>query len=75
MDNVWNIRMLLKNCITVMTINNQPIPDNDGIDDLAIADDVLFELVKFFGSQRRNLALKLRVNFKRIQIHHRTGLS
>ena len=74
-DSVRDVGMLLKNCVTVMTVNNQSIPHDDGVDNLAIADDVLFELIQLLRCQRRNLALKLRVNLKRSQFHHRTGLS
>ena len=72
MDGVGNVGMLLKNSVSVMTVNDQPIPDDDRIDNFSIVDDVLLQLFQLLKSQRRNLALKFRVNFKRIQIHHQT---
>lgn len=60
--------MLLKNRISVMTVNDQPIPDDDGIDNFAIVDDVLLQLFQFLKGKRRDLALKLRVDLKRIAL-------
>ena len=49
--------------------------NDDGIDDASIPQDVGFQLVQLLKGQWWDLALKFRVNFKRIQIHHRTVLS
>ena len=67
--------MLLGNGVAVVSIHNQPFPYDDRVDDTAISQDVGFELVQLLKSQRRDLTLKLRVDLKRIQIHHRTVLS
>ena len=75
MDGIRNVRMLLENSVSVMTVNNQPIPDDDRIDNLAIIDDVFLKLFQLLKSECLNLALNLRVNFKRSQFHHRTVLS
>ena len=71
-NGVRDVRMLLKNSVSVMTVNDQSVPDDDGIDNFSIVDDVLLQLFQFLKSQRRDFALKLRVNFKRIQIRHQT---
>ena len=75
MDGIRDVRMLLENSVSVMTVNNQPVPDDDRIDNLAIIDDVFLKLFQLLKSEWWNLALKLRVNFKRSQFHHRTVLS
>ena len=64
--------MLLGDGVAVVPIHDQALPYDDGIDDTAIPQDVGFKLVQLLKGQRRNLALKLRVDLKRIQIHHRT---
>ena len=64
--------MLLGDGVAVVSIYDQALPYDDGIDDMAIPQDVGFELVQFLKGQRRDLALKLRVDLKRIQIHHQT---
>ncbi len=46
-NGVRDVRVLLKNRISVMTVNDQPIPDDDGIDNFAIVDDVLLQLFQF----------------------------
>ena len=64
--------MLPENRVSVMTVYDHAIPDDDGIDNFAIVDNVLLQLFQLLKSERRDLALKLRVNLKRIQIHHQT---
>ena len=75
MNSERDFRVLLGDDETVVSVHNQPLPHDDGIDDASIPQDVGFQLVQLFKGQRWNLALKFRVNFKRIQIHHRTVLS
>ena len=72
MDSVRDFRVLLGDDETVVSVHDQPLPHDDGIDDASIPQDVGFQLVQFFKGQRWNLALKFRVNLKRIQIHHQT---
>ena len=72
MDSVRDFRVLLGDDETVVSVHDQPLPHDDGIDDASIPQDVGFQLVQFFKGQRWNLALKFRVDLKRIQIHHRT---
>ena len=59
--------VLLKNRITVVTINKGVVPHDQRRDQLAFFQDVFFKLLKFIISQRRNLGLELRVDF---QIDH-----
>ena len=75
MDGIGNVWVLLENRITVMTVNNQPFPDDDGIDNFTIVDDVLFKLFQLFKSQRWDFTLKFWVDFKRSQLHHQNALS
>ena len=75
MNSERDFRVLLGDDETVVSVHNQPLPHDDGIDDTAIPQDVGFELVQFLKGKRWDLTLKLRVNLKRIQIHHRTVLS
>ena len=70
-----DLRVLLSDGEAVVSIHDQAPPYDDGIDDAAISQDVSFELVQLLKGQRRDLTLKLRVDLKRIQIHHRTVLS
>ena len=72
MDGERDLRVLLGDGVAVVSIHDQALPYDDGIDDTAIPQDVGFKLVQLLKGQRRNLALKLRVDLKRIQIHHRT---
>ena len=72
MDSVRDFRVLLGDDETVVSVHDQPLPHDDGIDDASIPQDVGFQLVQLLKGQWWDLALKFRVNFKRIQIHHRT---
>ena len=56
--------MLLKNCITVVSINKGITPDNQRREQLALFENVFFKLLKFTIGQRRNLGLELRVDFQ-----------
>ena len=71
-DGIRDVGMLPENRVSVMTVYDHAIPDDDGIDNFAIVDNVLLQLFQLLKSERRDLALKLRVNLKRIQIHHQT---
>ena len=64
--------MLLGDGVAVVSIHNQALPYDDRVDDTAISQDVGFELIQLLKSERWDLALKLRVDLKRIQIHHQT---
>ena len=64
--------MLLSDGVAVVPIHDQALPYDDGVDDTTISQDVGFKLVQLLKSQRRDLTLELRVDLKRIQIHHRT---
>ena len=57
--------MFLGDGVAVVSIHDQALPYDNGIDDTAISQDVGFELVQLFKSQRRDLALELRVDLKR----------
>jgi len=57
--------VLLGDDETVVSVHDQPLPHDDGIDDASIPQDVGFQLVQFFKGKRRNLALKLWVDLKR----------
>ena len=59
--------VLLKNRITVVTINKGVVPYNQRRDQLAFFEDIFFKLLKFIIGQRRDLGLELRVDF---QIDH-----
>ena len=62
-----NLRVLLENGITVVSINKGIVPDNQRREQLALFQDIFFKLLKFIIGQRRNLGLELRVDF---QIDH-----
>ena len=64
-DGERDFRVLLGDGEAVVSIHDQSFPYDDGVDDTAIPQDVRFKLVQFFKSERRDFALKLRVNFKR----------
>ena len=64
--------MLLGDGVAVVSIHDQALPYDDRVDDTTISQDVGFELVQLLKGERRDLALKLRVDLKRIQIHHQT---
>ena len=51
-----------------MPVQNKAIPDDNGIQQPPFVENVLLKLLFFFKIQGRDLALKLRVDFKRIQI-------
>ena len=59
-----NLGVLLKNCITVVTINKGVIPNDQRREQLALFQDIFFKLLEFIIGQRRNLGLELRVNFQ-----------
>ena len=56
--------VLLKNCITIVTINKGVVPNNQRREQLALFEDIFFKLLKFIIGQRRNLGLELRVDFQ-----------
>ena len=56
--------MLLKNCITIVTVNEGVVPYNQRGEQLAFLEDIFFKLLKFIIGQRRNLGLELRVDFQ-----------
>ena len=72
MNGERDLRVLLGDGVAVVPIYDQALPYDDGVDDTTISQDVGFELVQLLKSERRDLALKFRVNLKRIQIHHQT---
>ena len=59
-----NLRVLLENGITVVSINKGIVPDNQRRKQLALFQDIFFKLLKFIIGQRRNLRLELRVDFQ-----------
>ena len=59
--------MLLENGIAIVTVNKGVTPHDQRREQLAFLEDVFFKLPEFIIRQRRNLGLKLRVNF---QIDH-----
>ena len=67
--------MLPQNAVASVSVQNKAIPDDNGIQQPSLMENVLLKLLFFFKVQGWNLALKLRVDFKRIQIHHRNGLA
>ena len=67
--------MLPQDAVAGMPVQNKAIPDDNGIQQPPFVENVLLKLLFFFKIQGRDLALKLRVDFKRIQIHHRNGLA
>ena len=56
--------MLLGDGVAIVPIHNQALPYDDRVDDTTISQDVGFELVQLLKGERRDLALKFRVNFK-----------
>ena len=62
-----NLRVFLKDGITIVSVNKGVAPDNQRRNQLALFEDIFFKLLKFIIGQRRNLGLELRVNF---QIDH-----
>ena len=75
MNSERDFRVLLGDDETVVPIHDQALPYDDGVDDTAIPQDVGFKLVQLLKGKRWDLTLKLRVDLKRIQIHHQTVLS
>ena len=67
--------MLPQDAVAGVSVQNKTVPDNNGIQQPSFVENVLFKLLFFFKIQGWNFALKLRVDFKRIQIHHRNGLA
>ena len=57
----------MEDCITIVSVNEGVILDNQRREQLALFRDILFKLLKFIIGQRRNLGLELRVDF---QIDH-----
>ena len=49
-----------------MPVQNKAIPDDNGIQQPPFVENVLLKLLFFFKIQGRDLALKFRVDFKRI---------
>ena len=49
-----------------MPVQNKAIPDDNGIQQPSFVENVLLKLLFFFKIQGWDLALKLRVDFKRI---------
>ena len=72
MNGERDLWVLLGNGVAVVPVYDQALPYDDRVDDTTISQDVGFELVQLLKSERRDLALKFRVNLKRIQIHHQT---
>ena len=60
--------MLPQDAVAGMPVQNKAIPDDNGIQQPPFVENVLLKLLFFFKIQGRDLALKLRVDFKRIQI-------
>ena len=56
-----NLRVLLKNRITIVTVNKCIVPHNQRREQLALFQDIFFKLLKFIIGQRGNLGLELRV--------------
>ena len=54
--------MLLKNRITIVTVNKCIIPNDQRREQLAFLKDIFFKLLKFIIGQRGNLGLELRVD-------------
>ena len=75
MNGERDFRVLLGDSEAVVSIHNQLLPYDDGVDDAAIPQDVRFQLVQLLKGERWNFSLKLRVNFKRIQVHRQNVLS
>ena len=68
-----NLRVLLEDGITIVTVNEGVVSYNQRGEQLAFLEDIFFKLLKFIIGQRGNLGLKLWVDF---QIDHmRTPLS
>ncbi|UYJ02492.1 MAG: hypothetical protein OGM65_05650 [Faecalibacterium prausnitzii] len=59
-----NLRMLLEDGITVVSINKSITPDDQRRNQLALFEDIFFKLLKFIIGQRGNLGLELRVDFQ-----------
>ena len=58
-----NLRVLLEDGITIVTVNEGVVPYNQKGEQLAFLEDIFFKLLKFIIGQRGNLGLKLRVDF------------
>ena len=56
--------MLLKNRITIVTVNKCVVPHDQRRNQLAFLEDIFFKLLKFIIGQRRNLGLERRVDFQ-----------
>ena len=59
-----NLRMLLEDGITVVSINKGITPDNQRRNQLAFLEDVFFQLLVLIVRQRCDLILELRVDFQ-----------
>ena len=59
-----NLRVLLEDGITIVSVNKGITPDDQRRDQLAFLEDIFFKLLKFIIGQRRNLGLELRVDFQ-----------
>ena len=59
--------MLLKNRITIVTVNKCIVPHDQRREQLALFQDIFFKLLEFIIGQWRDLGLELRVDF---QIDH-----
>ena len=66
--------MLLENRITIVTVNEGVVPDNQRREQLAFLEDVFFQLPVLIVRQRRNLVLELRVNFQIDHTHNSLSL-
>ena len=58
-----NLRMLLEDGITIVTVNKCIVPNDQRREQLAFFEDIFFKLLKFIIGQRRDLGLKLRGRF------------
>ena len=65
--------MLLKNRITIVTVNKCIVPHDQRREQFALFQDIFFKLLKFIIGQRGNLGLELRVDFQVDHMH--TSLS
>lgn len=60
--------MLPQDTVAGMSVQNKAIPDDNGIQQPSFVENVLLKLLFFFKIQGRDLALKLRVDFKRMPL-------
>jgi len=61
-DRVFDFRMCLNDTKAIMTIYDAAIPDNQRVKHNAVLENVFFQQLIFFRSQRWNFRLKLWVN-------------